>query len=299
MSINYTNQNTIIFSLARMNPPTPGHLYLIKCLIEEGIKKNVDIVYVILSKTNDNNENPIPCNEKVDILGANKDVVDSMVHALKDKMISATIDENIKIKINNINVVCLCVPDIPRATPFTAIGQLISERANMNITGINLFLIIGDDRAEMLDSISDVFLKNPNVNSVDGLILDRPDMGTYKKLNPSQLDSLDIATVPIGAFSASFVRNLVKYGLKDKFFQVYSPYLDKPKIESLYNSILKGLLLPPNKKKESPQKPMKYTYPKINTTLGGKRKSRKSHKKSRKSKKVYKKTYKKRNYSKN
>jgi len=293
MSINYTNQNTIIFSLARMNPPTPGHLYLIKCLIEEGIKKNVDIVYVILSKTNDNNENPIPCNEKVDILGANKDVVDSMVHALKDKMISATIDENIKIKINNINVVCLCVPDIPRATPFTAIGQLISERANMNITGINLFLIIGDDRAEMLDSISDVFLKNPNVNSVDGLILDRPDMGTYKKLNPSQLDSLDIATVPIGAFSASFVRNLIKYGLKDKFFQVYSPYLDKSKIESLYNSILKGLLLPPNKKKESPQKPMKYTYPKINTTRGGKRKSRKYHKKTRKSKRNYKKTYKK------
>lgn len=284
MSINYTNQNTIIFSLARMNPPTPGHLYLIKCLIEEGIKKNVDIVYVILSKTNDNNENPIPCNEKVDILGANKDVVDSMVHSLKEKMIAATIDEHIKIKINNINVVCLCVPDIPRATPFTAIGQLISERANINITGINLFLIIGDDRAEMLDSIADVFLKNSNVTSVDGLILDRLDMGTYKKLNPTQLDSLDISTVPIGAFSASFVRNLVKYGLKDKFFQVYSPYLDKSKIESLYNSILKGLLLPPNKKKESPPKPMKYTYPKINTTRGGgKRKIRKSHKKSRKS----------------
>jgi hypothetical protein len=30
MSINYTNENTIIFTLARMNPPTPGHLFLIQ-----------------------------------------------------------------------------------------------------------------------------------------------------------------------------------------------------------------------------------------------------------------------------
>ena len=57
MSIDYRPDNTIIFTLARMNPPTPGHLYVIKKLIEEGINKNAEKVYVILSKTNDNNEN--------------------------------------------------------------------------------------------------------------------------------------------------------------------------------------------------------------------------------------------------
>ena len=57
MSIDYRPDNTIIFTLARMNPPTPGHLYVIKKLIEERINKNAEKVYVILSKTNDNNEN--------------------------------------------------------------------------------------------------------------------------------------------------------------------------------------------------------------------------------------------------
>ena len=37
MSINYTPDNTFIFTLARMNPPTPGHLYLIRRLIQTAI----------------------------------------------------------------------------------------------------------------------------------------------------------------------------------------------------------------------------------------------------------------------
>ena len=32
MSINYTPDNTFIFTFVRMNPPTPGHLLLIKNL---------------------------------------------------------------------------------------------------------------------------------------------------------------------------------------------------------------------------------------------------------------------------
>ena len=61
--------DTIIFTMSRMNPPTPGHLFLIQKLIEEGVKYNVDKVYVILSKTNDNNEDPISCENKIDVLG--------------------------------------------------------------------------------------------------------------------------------------------------------------------------------------------------------------------------------------
>jgi hypothetical protein len=43
MSIQYNNDNTIIFSLARMNPPTPGHMFLIETLIREAIDKNVGL----------------------------------------------------------------------------------------------------------------------------------------------------------------------------------------------------------------------------------------------------------------
>ena len=273
MDINYNNDNTIIFTLARMNPPTPGHLYLIQRLIEEGMSKNINNVYIILSKTNDNNENPISCSEKLNILGSNKSFVETMIHTLIRQMISETQynsslneiqkEENIH-KLMNMNVICICVPELPRASPFTAIGELIGSKKVLGINDINLILIIGDDRADMLDSISDFyFFKNDNVNSVNGIILERPDMSTFKKLREEDLLFIDISQVPIGAFSASFVRNLVKFGLKDKFDKVYLPYLNQSEIDKLYVSIQEGLKLPINKKKESISKPLKYNYPLI------------------------------------
>ena len=101
--IEYRPDNTIIFTLARMNPPTPGHLYLIQRLIEEGINKNVDRVYVILSKTNDNNENPIPCSEKINDLGRAEDVEKTMVKSIKEQMKSKTEDEELVFKIKEID----------------------------------------------------------------------------------------------------------------------------------------------------------------------------------------------------
>jgi len=272
MSINYYNNNTIIFTLARMNPPTPGHLFLIETLIEEALEKNIDHVYIILSKTNDNNENPISCEEKLDILGASKLVVDSMTAALIREMITKVTNDpslsqpvkNDKIvKLNNMNVITLCVPDNKGATPFTALSNIIYNMRD--IQDINLFLIIGDDRADMLDNIANGFyMKNPRIKSMNGKVLGRPNMKAYKNFTMEQLRTMDMRTIPVGAFSASFVRNLVKYGLKDKFIDVYSPYLNEDKINELYLSILNGISsLPDNKKKEAPKKPLKYSYPLI------------------------------------
>jgi hypothetical protein len=65
MSIHYNNENAIIFTLARMNTPTPGHLLLVKELINYAISKNVEQVYIILSKTNNNSDKvPMPCKTK-------------------------------------------------------------------------------------------------------------------------------------------------------------------------------------------------------------------------------------------
>jgi len=292
MSIDYRPDNTVVFTLARMNPPTPGHLYLIQRLIEEGIKKNVDKVYVILSKTNDNNENPIPCSEKINVLGTHEEVAKTMVKAAKEEMISKTSDEDMKEKINNIDVECICVPEVPRATPFTPLYDILGGMRD--IPDLNLFIVIGDDRANMRDSVTDFFFKWDNVKSVDGLILDRPDMGKFKSIssNPSELSTLDISTVPSGALSASFVRNLVKYNMRDKFMQLYAPYLDESKIPVLYEAILEGLQLPPNTKKESVPKDKGYRYPMIkglssmpsSKKRGGRKTKRKQRKNKRKTK---------------
>lgn len=296
--IEYRQDNTIIFTLARMNPPTPGHLYLIQRLIEEGINKNVNRVYVILSKTNDNNENPIPCSEKINVLGRAEDVAKTMVKSIKEQMKSKTDDEEMKKRIDDIIVENICVPDQKGATPFSPLFALAGSKRD--IPDLNLFLIIGDDRANMLDSITDTMFKWENVRSVSGLILDRPNMSEFKSMSSDceALARLNMSEVPIGAISASFVRNLVKNCMRDQFIQLYTPYLDVSKIPVLYESIMEGLTLPPNKSKDVPQKPLKYRYPMIKgvselpTKKGGKKTNRRRNKTRRKSRRN--KTYRKR-----
>lgn len=89
-AIDYRPDNTIIFTIARMNPPTPGHLFLVQKLIDKAIALNVDEVYIILSKSNDDNENPILCEEKQIMLGKIDDVSKTMINALKQRMIAET-----------------------------------------------------------------------------------------------------------------------------------------------------------------------------------------------------------------
>ena len=261
------NNNTIIFTISRMNPPTPGHLLLIKKLIEEAIRQNVSKVYVILSKTNDNNENPIDCQEKINVLGENVDNMNNMVLGLKNQMktelerqeLEASVLENTRSKIDRTEVIFLCVrPD--QLSPIFPLYDIV--RNYSKIPDLNLFMIVGDDRADFLDTIADSFLfKMPNINSVNGQILAREDMDAFKRLSPEELSRVTIEEMPISAFSASFVRKLVKLGMKDKFDDVYRPYLTQEKIDHLYEIISGGLSKPDLKAKGSAVKPPKYTYP--------------------------------------
>ena len=88
MQIPYSNENTILFTLARMNPPTPGHLDLIRQLIEKAVEINVQTVYLVLSKTNDNKDDPISCSLKTTTLvGTETKTIQNMVQILKWDMV--------------------------------------------------------------------------------------------------------------------------------------------------------------------------------------------------------------------
>jgi hypothetical protein len=181
-------------------------------------------------------------------------------------MITKTTDPHLKSKIQRLRVFTICVPEVKGATPFTPLIPLVGEKKDAGIQDVNLFLIIGDDRKDLLDSITDYFLKWDNVHSVSGEILEREEMGEYKKksADPEQLDALVMSEVPVNAISASFVRNIVKNNRRDKFLDLYSPYLDEQKIPGLYESILAGITsLKPNTKRDGPEKPLKYRYPMI------------------------------------
>lgn len=314
--MNTQNNNTIIFTISRMNPPTPGHLLLIKKLIEEAMRQNVPKVYVILSKTNDNNENPIDCQEKINILGKNDNDMNNMVLGLKNQMktdlerqeLEPSILQNIRNKIDRTEVFFICVSP-SQLSPIFPLYDIV--RNYSEIPNLNLFMIVGDDRAEFLDTIVDSFLfKIPNINSVNGQILEREDMAAFKNLSPEELSRVVIEEMPVSAFSASFVRKLVKLGMKDKFDDVYRPYLRQEQINHLYEIISEGLDKPEPKVKSTKPKPPKYIYPiirgdeqynqkmeennlkalkkteKTKTKKGGKKKRRKTYRKTRISKKI-------------
>jgi hypothetical protein len=102
--------------------------------------------------------------------------------------------------------------------------------------------------------------------------------------------------------SASFVRNIVRNERQDKFTELYEPWLAEELINGLYTSVKTGIHgLPPDKKVDPPEKPLKYEYPMIKgisefpvKKKGGKTRRKRRGKKSKFSKK--RRTYKKKIY---
>jgi hypothetical protein len=210
-----------------------------------------------------------------------------MINALKTTMMSERPDNADKIQ--NTKVHTICVED---GGPFRPIGNLIGEKENEQVSDINLFVVVGSDRADLVDSITDYYYKRPTVHSVATFILPREDvksvgnptkgMNEYKNASKTKdglanlLKSEDLANiVKAQGMSASFVRNIVKFSdantypndadavlIKSKFFELYSPYLDNEKINKLYNSILTGITeLGPNTTISKPSLPVRYDYP--------------------------------------
>ena len=55
---------TIIYTVARMNPPTLGHVSLIENMMEEAVRRNVKKIHIILSSKVDSKKNPLEPEDK-------------------------------------------------------------------------------------------------------------------------------------------------------------------------------------------------------------------------------------------
>lgn len=318
MSIDYTPNNTFIFSFVRMNPPTPGHLVLIKTMIDKAIEIGTEKIYVITSSSMDG-KNPIPCSDKTIPEAKNKkeasilsgiisspdliyksNVLNDMITSYKQQLIEEESDPVKKTKIQNLNIIVLC----SQGRTFGFIFGVINENfLSQGVSKVNLYFVVGRDRADFLDSIVDFFKDKPGINSVDGDILGRQGMGTLKETG---IGDRTIAEINPSEYSASFVRKLVENGKRIEFEQVYSKYLNSDEINNLYETIKLGMNLKPPTGGEDENPPTKYFtedpsnpgvyikrgLPIINKTSGGRRKKRKT---KRYSKKNYKRKYTRRN----
>jgi hypothetical protein len=266
MSINYTPENTFIFSFVRMNPPTPGHLSLIKTMIDKAIQLDVNKVYIITSSSLDG-KNPLPCSSEAIPKPKNKSdaailslmqenliykssILNKMIESYKNKLIDLEPDENIKLKMQNINVIVVCSV----GSPFSFIYNLVkNDFIDKGIPKINMFFIVGRDRADFLDTVVDTFKTKDYVNSINGIVLPREGMEALKNTG---MGARSISEINPSEYSASFIRNLVKNNQKEDFIRVYSDYLSPDEIEKLYETIKIGTQMksPPSKEEdENPQ----------------------------------------------
>ena len=348
MSIDYKPNNTFIFSFVRMNPPTPGHLVLIKNLIDKAVELGSEKAYIITSSSVDG-KNPMPCSADtipkpknkadgvvMDSITSSPDaiyksqILEEMIAAYKRELMaqeeaasvpvsSTTAVEEVELEvpveaankkncfgdnctivggnrrsqIENLNVIVLC----STGSPFSFINSVIRrDFIDKGVPKINMFFIVGRDRADFLDTIVDTFKKYDYVSSIDGLILGREGMTALKA---SGLGDRSIADIDPSAYSASFIRGLVKNEQREPFNEVYGKYLPAEDIQKMFNTIQKGITMKPPASKEEDENPESRYFdrgllPIIVPPRGGKKRStRKNKRRYNKSKKQSKKMYKK------
>lgn len=299
MSVDYTSDNTFIFSFVRMNPPTPGHLELIKTMIDKAIDLGVDKAYVITSSSLDG-KNPLPCSKYSIPKAKNKSdaailnnmsqtdliykstILDKMISTYKQILSNSETDTIKKQLIEKFNVIVIC----SIGSPFGFIYNIIkNDFIDKDITKINMFFIVGRDRADFLDTIVDNFKTKDYVKSINGIVLEREGMDALKTTGMGERTISDINP---SEYSASFIRGLVKNNQRQDFEQVYKQYLSPDEIEKLYETIKIGMTIKPPPSKYEDENPQSRYFdtgllPVINES-GGKRRRRKTRKHKRKSK---------------
>jgi len=274
-------EETFIFTIARMNPPTPGHMFLIRTLIYKALEKGTQHVYVFLSKTRNNDKDPLACPEKEEFLTG---VGHTMIESEKQIMIAES-KGALKVALDAIEVHVICVPEKKHSgerepTPVSELMKTVG--ANPRIS--ELVFIVGEDREkEFGSSVKSIFSKWESIRSVEVIGLKREGMNAL--VQTSKANSAAHSKPTVGSISASYVRNLVKHILlaEDKtkasyskeFQELYEPYLDKPRIERLYQAIVEGFAQP-NKPKPKPKKTAKNTENKESPKTKTKSKTRKS-----------------------
>lgn len=302
MNVDYTPDNTFIFSFVRMNPPTPGHLELIKTMIYKAIDLGVDKAYVITSSSLDG-KNPLPCSSSSIPKAKNKSdaaivdnmsqsdliyksiILDKMISSYKTHLVDSETDSSKKQQIENFNIVVICSV----GSPFAFIYNIIkNDFINKGITKINMFFIVGRDRADFLDTIVDNFKSKDYIKSINGMILEREGM---EALKTTGMGERNISDINPSEYSASFIRGLVKNNQREDFEQVYSQYLSPEDIEKLYETIKIGITMKPPPSKNEDENPQSRYFdggllPVINE-VGGKRRIKKTRKNKRKSKRRY------------
>ena len=251
-----SKNNTIIFTIGRMNPPTTGHLGMIYQMLLEANKQGLNDIFIILSHSQDNKKNPLLCDKKRKFLNTMKQA-------------------NFEEIFPNIKIHLLCMDDAEflsdsgKPSTFAPVRYLAETHRPEN-----MLMFIGEDRGGSYQFMKKI-------------------LGDPEKTNPLVKLDFHILERPEGAMSATYIRNLVKYGNRDRFiFEQLKTGISVEEANELFDIIARALSkASPSKsktratsikrKRKSPTaraKKTKRKSPTARATKGG-RKTRKTTKK--------------------
>jgi nicotinic acid mononucleotide adenylyltransferase len=209
--MNQNTENIIFFTIGRMNPPTPGHMLLIRTMMEGALQKGLTQINLILSATTDNKKNPLSCEEKRYF------ILNFMIHHLKELM---KIEQpQMAEKIDEIQVKIICMNDIVnpkygKHPILKSVQYLLQDLYGYPRMNLQMVLFIGEDRIQDYNWIQKSLLeRNPPLTmEIHGL--DRPE----------------------GAMSATYIRQLALEGNLSQFrLEMEKTGLDESSILNLYN----------------------------------------------------------------
>lgn len=201
-------ENIVIFTIGRMNPPTPGHIYLLENMMDIAIKENVTQINVILSATIDNIKNPIECEEKRQIL------YNYGINAAKEILIDKNPDK--KEQIENIQTEIVCLDDVIDSNKYgdnpiiAKLKYLLTDIYNYPRYNLKTILVIGQDREKDFAFFKDMLNKwNPPIE-FDKFIVGRPENAM------SATEMRRLATSTIKEDENQFLKYMNTIGMKEQ-----------------------------------------------------------------------------------
>ena len=219
------NENTILFTIGRMNPPTSGHMLLIREMMKQALEKNVKQINILLSATVDNKKNPLTCGEKRFFL------LNFMIHHLRELMKIENPTKREQIDEIQVKIVCMddvLNPNYGKHPILKSIEYILRDLYSYPRENLKMILMIGEDREKdyfwIQKSLQE---RNPPI-TVEILGLDRPE----------------------GAMSATYIRQLALNGDLETFRkEMEVTGLNEESILKVYNEIREKLVVSSKKRK--------------------------------------------------
>jgi hypothetical protein len=209
-------EGNIIFTIARMNPPTSGHMKVIHDMIEKAILLNQPKVYILLSHTTGKRTDPLVCREKKELL------LNGMIEKVKQSF-DADMDVDVDV---DVEIICGDEEISPKCGNRWITSQLchIMQMYEPDTPLFNLYLFVGQDRID-----------DGGYNWISG-VFNKPDAPLKIQL------IINGITRPSGAISATYIRELAMKGNKDEFIEKeMEAGLSAAQAEKLYETLKKRL----------------------------------------------------------